>query len=83
MAGAAQEIAPGVTRVAISSDSPPNPPAPASSAQSRRGAVRSGCRSSPVSTRDAGEMERAVAAFARSPNGGLIVAASGHRDDAS
>jgi putative tryptophan/tyrosine transport system substrate-binding protein len=39
---------------------------------------------SPVNTRDAGEMERAGAAFARSPNGGLIVAASGpatmHRD---
>ena len=27
--------------------------------------------------RDAGEIERAVAAFARSANGGLIVAASG------
>jgi putative ABC transport system substrate-binding protein len=29
----------------------------------------------PVSVRDAGEIERAVATFARSPNGGLIVAA--------
>ena len=27
----------------------------------------------PVNMRDAGEIERAVAAFARSPNGGLIV----------
>ena len=38
----------------------------------------------PVNMRDAGEIERAVAAFARSPNGGLIVTASGsairHRD---
>jgi putative ABC transport system substrate-binding protein len=38
----------------------------------------------PVSMRDAGEIERAVAAFARAPNGGLIVTASGlvnvHRD---
>ena len=38
----------------------------------------------PVNVRDAGEIERAVAAFARSPNGGLIVTASGltsvHRD---
>jgi putative ABC transport system substrate-binding protein len=38
----------------------------------------------PVDTRDAGEIERAVAAFARSPNGGLIVAPSattgGNRD---
>ena len=30
---------------------------------------------SPVNTRDAGEIERAVAAFARAPNGGLIVTA--------
>ena len=39
---------------------------------------------SPVNVRDAGEIERAVAAFARSPNGGLIVTASAlacvHRD---
>ena len=38
----------------------------------------------PVNTRDAGEIERAVAAFARSGNGGLIVTASplaiAHRD---
>ena len=31
---------------------------------------------SPVNVRDAGEIERAVAAFARAPNGGLIVTAS-------
>ena len=39
---------------------------------------------SPVNMRDAGEIERAVAAFARAPNGGLIVTASAaavlHRD---
>ena len=39
---------------------------------------------SPVNVRDAGEIERAVAAFARAPNGGLIVTASAltsaHRD---
>ncbi len=38
----------------------------------------------PVGVRDAGEIERGVAAFARSPNGGLIVTASAlavaHRD---
>ena len=43
-----------------------------------------GVEVSPVNVRDAGEIERAVAAFARSPNGGLIVTASGlahlHRD---
>jgi len=31
---------------------------------------------SPLNTRDAGEIERAIAAFARSPNGGLIVTGS-------
>jgi len=38
----------------------------------------------PVNVRDAGEIERAITAFARSPNGGLIVTASAlslvHRD---
>jgi putative ABC transport system substrate-binding protein len=38
----------------------------------------------PVDMRDAGEIERAIAAFARAPNGGLVVTASGsaqlHRD---
>ena len=39
---------------------------------------------SPVNVRDAAEIERAITAFARSPNGGLIVTASAlamlHRD---
>ena len=43
-----------------------------------------GVEVSPVNVRDAGEIERAVAAFARSSNGGLIVTASPlaalHRD---
>ena len=43
-----------------------------------------GVEVSPVDVRDAGEIERAVAAFARSANGGLIVTASAlasrHRD---
>jgi putative ABC transport system substrate-binding protein len=43
-----------------------------------------GVEVNPVSIRDAGEIERAVVAFARSPNGGLIVTpsagTSGHRD---
>jgi putative ABC transport system substrate-binding protein len=78
-----KEIAPGVTRVAILRD----PTQPAGTGQF--GAIQAAAPSlrvevSPVNTRDAGEMERAVAAFARFPNGGLIVAASGpatmHRD---
>ena len=36
-----------------------------------------GVEVSPVSVRDAGEIERAVAAFARGSNGGLIVLTSG------
>jgi hypothetical protein len=43
-----------------------------------------GVEVSPVNVRDAGEIERAVTAFARSSNGGLIVTASAlasaHRD---
>ena len=34
-----------------------------------------GVEVNPVNMRDAGEIERAVTAFARSPNGGLIVTA--------
>jgi putative ABC transport system substrate-binding protein len=43
-----------------------------------------GLEASPVNVRDAPEIERAVSAFARSPNGGLIVTGSAlvvlHRD---
>ena len=38
-----------------------------------------GVEVSPVNVRDAGEIERAVATFARSPNGGLIVTGAGRR----
>jgi putative ABC transport system substrate-binding protein len=71
-----KEIAPGVTRVAIVRD-------PAQSAgPGQFGAIQAAASSlrlevSPLNTRDPTEIERAVAAFARSPNGGLIVAASG------
>ena len=47
-----------------------------------RGTV-AGDERDPVNMRDADEIERAVAAFARSPNGGLVVTAvrgGGHRD---
>jgi putative ABC transport system substrate-binding protein len=36
---------------------------------------------SPVAARDVGEVERAVASFAREPNGGLIVTAGGVTGD--
>jgi ABC-type uncharacterized transport system substrate-binding protein len=70
-----KEIAPGVTRAAVLRD-----PAVASGI-GQFGAVQTvapslGVELSPVDVRDAGEIERAVAAFASGPNGGLIVTAS-------
>jgi putative ABC transport system substrate-binding protein len=78
-----KEIAPRVTRAAVLRD-----PALASGI-GQFGAVQAvapslGVELSPVDVRDAGEIERAVAAFARGLNGGLIVTAAPlaaiHRD---
>jgi ABC-type uncharacterized transport system substrate-binding protein len=78
-----KQIAPGVTRVAVLQD----PTLPAGLGQ--LGAIQTaapsfGVELRPVDVRDAGEIDRAVTAFARSSNGGLIVTASGlanvHRD---
>jgi putative tryptophan/tyrosine transport system substrate-binding protein len=78
-----KEIAPGVTRVAIVRD-------PAITAGiGQWGAIQSvapsvGVELIPINVRDAAEIERAVAAFARSSNGGLVVTGSAltvvHRD---
>jgi putative ABC transport system substrate-binding protein len=78
-----KQIAPGVTRAAVLRD-------PAITAGIGQFAVIQsvapsvGVEVSPVNVRDAGEIERAVTAFARSSNGGLIVTASAlasaHRD---
>jgi putative ABC transport system substrate-binding protein len=70
-----KEIAPRVTRAAVLRDAA----IPAGTGQF--GAIQSvapsvGVEVSPVNIRDAGEIERAVAAFARSANGGLIVTGS-------
>jgi putative tryptophan/tyrosine transport system substrate-binding protein len=70
-----KEIAPGVTRAAVLRD-----PA-AITGIGQFAVIQSVARSvgvevSPLNLRDAGEIERAVTAFARSTNGGLIVAAS-------
>jgi putative ABC transport system substrate-binding protein len=70
-----KEIAPRVTRAAVLRD-----PAVASGI-GQFGAVQIvapsfGVELIPVDVRDAGEIERAVAAFASGPNGGLIVTAS-------
>jgi putative ABC transport system substrate-binding protein len=78
-----KQIAPGVTRVAVLRD-----PAIASGI-GQFGAIQSaapslGLEASPVNVRDVGEIERDIAAFTRSSNGGVIVTASAlatrHRD---
>jgi putative ABC transport system substrate-binding protein len=70
-----KQIVPSVTRAAVLRDTA----SPAGNAQF--GAIQVvapslGVEVSPVNMRDAGEIERAVAAFARSANGGLIVTGS-------
>jgi putative ABC transport system substrate-binding protein len=78
-----KQIAPGVTRAAILRD------AAITSGIGQWGAIQSaapslGVEVSPVNVRDAPEIERGIAAFARSGNGGLIVTGSPlslvHRD---
>jgi len=78
-----KEIAPGTTRAAVIRD------AAASVGIGMFAAIQTaapslGVEVSPVNVRDVGEIERAVAAFARSPNTGLIVTGSPlavlHRD---
>ena len=70
-----KQIAPSVTRAAVLRD--PD----LSSGTGQFGAIQAVAPSlrveiNPVNVRDAAEIERAVEAFARSPNGGLIVPAS-------
>ena len=67
-----KQIAPRVTRAAVLRD-PARP-----SGIGQFGAIQAvapslGVEVSPINVRDAGEIERAVAAFARSSNGGLVV----------
>ena len=70
-----KEIAPRVTRAAVLRDSA------IASGIGQFGAVQAvapslGVELSPVDVRDAGEIERAIIAFARAPNSGLIVTGS-------
>jgi len=78
-----KEIVPRVTRVAVIRDQS------LTSGTAQFAAVQSvapsfGVELSPVGVRDAGEIERGVAGFARAPNGGVIVTGSPltavHRD---
>ena len=70
-----KQIAPGVTRVAVVRD-PSLVSGTGQFAAIQAVAPSFGVELSPVDARDAGEIERAIATFARSPNGGLIVTAS-------
>jgi putative ABC transport system substrate-binding protein len=78
-----KQIAPSVTRVAVLRD-PSQGSGTSEFAVIQAMAPSLRVEVSPVNTRDAPEIERAVAAFARSSNGGLIVAtgpgAQIHRD---
>jgi putative ABC transport system substrate-binding protein len=78
-----KEIAPSVTRAAVLRDPTQG------SGTSQFAAIQTAAPSlrmevNPVNIRDAGEIERAIAAFARSANGGLILTQGGsaslHRD---
>jgi putative tryptophan/tyrosine transport system substrate-binding protein len=78
-----KEIAPGVTRVAVTRD-PSIAGGPAQFAVIQALAPSLGVELHPFDVRDEGEIERALALFAQNPNGGLIVTASAqatsHRD---
>ena len=71
-----KEIAPSVTRVAVLRD-PTSSPGIGQFGAIQTAATSVGVEVSPVNVRNPGEIERLVGAFARSPNGGLIVTASG------
>jgi len=79
-----KEIAPGVTRVAVFRDTTANVTGLAQFGVIQAMAPALRVEVNPINLRDADEIERAVAAFARTPNGGLILTASGaairHRD---
>jgi putative ABC transport system substrate-binding protein len=73
--GLLKEIAPGVTRAAVVRD--PSLPGGTGQFGAIQGAAPSfGVELSPVGVRDANEIERAIAAFARGSNGGMIVLTS-------
>jgi putative ABC transport system substrate-binding protein len=67
-----QEIAPRVMRVAIIRNAA-NPAGVAQFAALQNAAQSLGVQASPINVRDAREIERSVEAFARTPNGGLLV----------
>jgi putative tryptophan/tyrosine transport system substrate-binding protein len=78
-----KEVAPRMKRVGVIRDSATTAGVGQWSAI-QTAAPNFGLEATPINLRDAPELERAVAGFARSPNGGLIITSSGlaitHRD---
>jgi putative ABC transport system substrate-binding protein len=77
-----KQIAPSVTRAAVIRD-PTRGPGIGQFAVVQATAPSLGMELSPINALDVSEMERATAAFARAPNGGLVVTVGGtafHRD---
>jgi putative ABC transport system substrate-binding protein len=70
-----KEIAPRVTRMAIIRNAA-NPAGVAQFVTLQNAAQSLGVQASPINVRDAPEIEHSVEAFARSPNGGLVVTQS-------
>jgi putative ABC transport system substrate-binding protein len=70
-----KQIAPGVTRVAVIGD-PATPTGPAQFGIIQALAPSLGVQVKALNKRDFGEIEPAIAVFARAPNGGLIVTPS-------
>ena len=70
-----KQIAPGVTRASVIRDTQGSGSSQFAVIQAVAASL--GVEVKPVNMRDAEEIERAVTAFARSPNGGLIVTGSG------
>jgi len=74
-----KQVAPGVTRIAVLRN-PATPTGPAMFGVIQAVAPSLRVEVNPVNVRDAPEIERAITAFARSGNGGLIVTPSGPAD---
>ena len=71
-----KQVAPRMTRTAVLRD-PANPNGAAQFGAIQAVAPSFGVEVAPISLRDAEEMERGIAAFARGPNGGLIITPGG------
>jgi ABC-type uncharacterized transport system substrate-binding protein len=71
-----KEVAPGTTRVGVLREPGPVPAAIGQWTMIQAVAQSFGTELKPIELRDANEIERAVTAFARSPNAGLIVVVS-------